>query len=336
MEEDSTSFCDLHGTSKTGDLAKVKAILSEGRADVDCKEWKSRTPVLLAAGQGHKDVVHLLTSNGADVSVVDDFGFNLLHSACQGGDVGLVKYVLSLHKHDINGKVLCGGTPLMLAAENGHRNVVELLVGQGANVSLHDNKGNNVLHCACRGGDVEVVKYVLAQNMVDINSRGRKRMTPVMMAARTGHRDVVALLVGKGANVLLRGAGKNTILHFACRGGDVEVVKYVLAQNIVDINSRGWKRMTPVMMAATKGYKEVVELLVTKGANVALLGRQGKNILHFACHGGSVELVKYLLSQNININSRMRNGRTPLMIAEISGHKDVVELLVSRGADRSF
>ncbi|XP_067667712.1 ankyrin repeat domain-containing protein 50-like [Haliotis asinina] len=267
-----TSFCDLHGASKTGDLGKVKDILSEGRADIDCKEWKSRTPVLLAAGQGHTDIVHLLVSNGASVSVVDDFGFNLLHSVCQGGDVALVKYVLSLHKHDINGKVLCGGTPLMLAAENGHRNVVELLVGQGANVSLHDNKGNNVLHFACRGGDVEVVKYILSENMVNIDSRGWKRMTPVMMAARTGHRDVVESLVRKGANVLLRGASKNTILHFACRGGDVEVVKYVLAQNMVDINSRGWKRMTPVMMAATKGYKDVVELLVRKGANVTLQG----------------------------------------------------------------
>ncbi|XP_067659906.1 putative ankyrin repeat protein RF_0381 [Haliotis asinina] len=335
--KDAPSFCDIHMASKVGDLAKVMVILSEGRVDIDCKEWKSRTPVLLAAGQGHKDVVHLLVSNGASVSVVDDFGINLLHSACQGGDVALVKYVLSLHKHDINGKVLCGGTSLMLAAENGHRNVVELLVGQGANVSLHDNKGNNVLHFACRGGDVEVVKYVLAQDMVDINSRGWKRMTPAMMAAQKGNREVLELLVNKGVKVSLMDKKGNNILHFACRKGHVEVVEHILSENMVDINSKNKQGMIPVFMAAEKGHKEVVELLFRSGGDMSLTSRGGSNVLHFACRGGNVDLVKFVLSHKMtDINSTGRRHLTPVLTAAAEGHKEVVELLVSEGAKVSL
>ncbi|XP_067653167.1 putative ankyrin repeat protein RF_0381 [Haliotis asinina] len=301
---------------------------------MNCIEWNSRTPAILAAGERHGDVVHLLVSKGANVSVVDDFGVNIFHSACQGGDVGLVKYILSLDKHDINGQVLCGATSVMLAAENGHRHVVEFLVGQGANVSLQDNSKNKILHFASRAGHVDVVKYVLSLPVVDINSRGWKDMTSAMMAAENGHKDVVELLFRNLANMSLKGLYGNTILHYASRAGHVDVVQYILSLSVVDINSRGRKDMTPVMMAVGKGHQEVVKLLVGQGASVSLQDNRGNNILHIACRGGHVEMVKYVLSQSMaDINSRGWKTFTPVMVAAGKGRKEVVEFLVSKGAD---
>ncbi|XP_067661828.1 ankyrin repeat domain-containing protein 50-like [Haliotis asinina] len=331
------SLCDLHTASKTGDLSRVKSLLSHGRADVNCQEWIGRTPVMWAAGEKHEEVVKLLVSKGANMSLLDRFDMNILHSACLGGDVEVVKYVLSQNMLDINGRVQCGRTAVMLAAENGHKDVVELLVGKGADMSLVDETDDNVLHCACRGGDVELVKYVLSQSNVDINSRGWIKRTPMMAAAERGHTEVVKLLVSRGADVSLVDTVGENVLHWACVGGHVQTVMYILSQSNVDINSSGWKKRTPMMAAAERGHTEVVKLLVSRGADVSLVDTVGENVLHWACVGGHVQTVMYILSQsNVDINSRGWKKRTPMMAAAERGHTEVVKLLVSRGADVSL
>ncbi|XP_046567998.1 serine/threonine-protein phosphatase 6 regulatory ankyrin repeat subunit A-like [Haliotis rubra] len=287
-----------------------------------------------AAGMGHRDVVELLVTKGAKLSLVDNLGVNILQAACLGGDVEVVKYVLSQDRVDINGRVRCGRTPVMLAAENGHFEVMELLVGKGANLSLVDKRGNNILHCACRRGDVEVVKYIVSKKMVDINSRERKNKTPLMVAGVWGHEAVVGLLVKQGANQALRDKRGNNILHLACQGGHVEVVKYIISLETVDVNCRGWRKTTPVMCAGQNGHKDVVELLVNNGANLLLRNSRKNNILHTACHGGHIEVLKYVLSRNtVDINSRGNDNKTPVMVAGRRGHRDVVELLVDQRAN---
>ncbi|XP_048238775.1 uncharacterized protein LOC124124966 isoform X6 [Haliotis rufescens] len=119
---------DLYYASRTGNLEKVKRILSQG-ADVNCR-WRSWTPVMWAAMIGHRDVVELLVSEGADVSLVDVNGYNILHWACIGGD--LVKYVLSLHVVDIDARNNYGQTAADVARDYGHTRVVDLLESRGA------------------------------------------------------------------------------------------------------------------------------------------------------------------------------------------------------------
>ncbi|XP_067661962.1 ankyrin repeat domain-containing protein 50-like [Haliotis asinina] len=290
-----------------------------------------------AAAERHRDVVQLLVTKGANMSLVDRFGINILHSACLGGDVEVVKYVLSQNTLDIDSREQCGRTAVMLAAENGHKDVVELLVDKGADLSLVDETADNVLHCACRGGDAGVVKYILSKNRVDIDRRGLHELTPITMARRCKHKEVVELLLSKRADGSLRYYNHINMLLSACRKGDMEVVKFILSQNIVDVDSRGpWKK-TPVMLAALYGYKEVVELLVEKGANLSLVNDRGRNILHVACLKGRLEVLKYTLSlSTVDINSRDVRQKTPVMTAAESGQKEVVELLVERGANLSL
>ncbi|XP_071116478.1 fibronectin type 3 and ankyrin repeat domains 1 protein-like [Haliotis cracherodii] len=90
-------------------------------------------------------------------------------------------------------------TPVMKAAYMGHRDVVKLLVSEGADVSLVDKYGDNTLHHACMGGDVEMVKYVLSLHVVDIDARNKSGLTAAIMARLWGHQPVVDLLVSRGA-----------------------------------------------------------------------------------------------------------------------------------------
>ncbi|XP_046558662.1 protein VAPYRIN-like [Haliotis rubra] len=79
---DARADADLYAACREGNLAEVKRILDTGRADVNCRDVDGRTPVMWAALWGHRDVVELLVSRGADVSLVDDDGNNTLHYAC--------------------------------------------------------------------------------------------------------------------------------------------------------------------------------------------------------------------------------------------------------------
>ncbi|XP_067652983.1 uncharacterized protein [Haliotis asinina] len=324
---------DFYDASMRGDLERVKRILAEGDVDINYRGQNSRTPVMEAAWKGHRDVVEFLVGRGADVSLVDRYGDNVLHFACRDGDLETVKLIVSMNVVDINSRGWNSMTPVMRAAWRGHRDVVKFLVGRGADVSLVDGYGNNVLHFVCRDGDLETVKLIMSMNVVDINSRGWNSMTPVMWAAGKGHRDVVKFLVDRGADVSLVNGGGDNVLHFACRGGDLETVKLIMSMNVVDINSRGWNSRTPVLEAARYRHWDVVQFLVGGGADVSLVDSNGNNALHFACISGDLETVKLIVSMNVvDINVRNNDGQTAADYARGWRHQRVVDLLVSRGA----
>ncbi|XP_046566060.1 probable palmitoyltransferase AKR2 [Haliotis rubra] len=213
------------------------------------------TPVMLAArGDILGGVFEILV--GKDVIcpflIIKDHN-NILHMACYGGQIAIVKRVLSLDIVDINSRGHIGSTCVMVAAANGHRKVFDLVMCKGGDASLVDKSGDNILHWVCRGGHVEMVKYVISLNIVDINSRGFNGRTPMMVAAANGHSKVFDLAMSKGGDASLADKNGDNMLHCVCRGGDVEMVKYVISLNIVDINSRGFIGRTPMMVAAANG-----------------------------------------------------------------------------------
>ncbi|XP_048250456.1 ankyrin repeat domain-containing protein 50-like [Haliotis rufescens] len=327
----------LHVACLGGHMDMVKYVLSQRVTDINSRGQYGRTPVMMAAEKGHRQVFDLLVREGADISLVDAVGDTILHVACLGGHVDKVKYVLSHQVADINGRGQYGRTPLMVAPEKGHRQVFDLLVREGADVLLVGVDRNNILHMACLGGHVDIVKYVLSQKDADMNGRVQYGWTPVMVAAVKGHRQVFDLLVTQGADVSLVGVDRNNILHMACHGGHVGMLKHVLSQKVADINSRGKYGWTPVMKAARKGHRQVFDILVGGGADVSLVDDNGSNILHVACLGGHIDMVKYVLSQKVAVvNRRRQYGRTPLMMAAEKGHRQVFDLLVREGADVSL
>ncbi|XP_046567776.1 fibronectin type 3 and ankyrin repeat domains protein 1-like [Haliotis rubra] len=94
------------------------------------------------------------------------------------------------------------------------------------------------IHTACKMGDLDRLSRILSKDLVDVNRRGEGGLTPAMITAQFGHRRMVDMLVSKGSALHLLADNKNNILHVACIGGHVDMVKYVLSMNVADINSR--------------------------------------------------------------------------------------------------
>ncbi|XP_067650403.1 putative ankyrin repeat protein RBE_0220 [Haliotis asinina] len=129
---------------------------------------------------------------------------------------------------DINRKRKDGRTPLMMAVIKRQRAVSNLLMQNGVNVAHGDDYGNNVLYFTCRSGQLDLVKYFLFESTVDINRNGKDGRTPLMMAVIKRQRTVSNLLMQNGANVAHGDDYGNNVLHFTCRGGQLDLVKYFL------------------------------------------------------------------------------------------------------------
>ena len=94
---------------------------------------------------------------------------------------------------------------------------------------------------------------------------------------------------------------------------------------------------TALMCAVFNGHKDVVRLLLGKGAqpNVregTTQGYTGCTPLHYAATFGHKEIAQMLLDAGANINRTDKDGRTPLKCATEKGHQDVGQLLLDRGA----
>ncbi|XP_071084982.1 ankyrin repeat, PH and SEC7 domain containing protein secG-like [Haliotis cracherodii] len=291
------------------------------------------TPAMWAARRGRREVIDLLEKKKADLELVDGFSYNILHWACHGGHVAMVKHIVSKNMVDINSKGQDGRTPVMCAARAGEKRMFELLVSKGDLPLGVDYDGNNILLLACFGGNVKIVEYIISHDAPNINCTGESGRTPLMAAAYKGHGHIFDLLVTKGADLTPVDDAGDNILHVACLGGDVDVVTRLLEQGKVDINSRGHYSRTPLMMAARRGEHDIFRLLVNKEADASPVDDDSNNILHLACKGGQLEIVKYILGNMmtdiVDINARNQRNETATMRA--TNGSEVRNLLVSRG-----
>ncbi|XP_048254583.1 transient receptor potential cation channel subfamily A member 1-like [Haliotis rufescens] len=245
----------------------VKRILSEGQLDVNSRDRRARTPVMAAACAGHGGVVNLLINKGSNVSLVDDHdrqGNNILHYTCAGGHVEMVQYVLSLNKVDINSRGHHRWTSVMVAARLGNREMFDLLISKGCDVS-NGYGCTNILHAACIGGHLEIVKYVISLDLVDINSRKGFGKTPLMVSALRGDKDVFDFVLSKGGNMSMVTKRGMNILHLVCQKGNLDMVKFILSKDLLEINVRTNEGVTATLIAKRKKNIELYDFLVSNG-----------------------------------------------------------------------
>ena len=84
-----------------------------------------------------------------------------------------------------------------------------------------------------------------------------------------------------------------------------------------------------VMDAVKDNYADIVSYLVSRGADVNEIDKDGNSLLTYACAYGYKDIVSYLIDKGANINHRTKEGRTPLMYAVSSSQNiELVEYLI--------
>ncbi|UKZ77558.1 hypothetical protein TrVFT333_005281 [Trichoderma virens FT-333] len=301
--------------------------------DLNYKNKDGRTPLLLAAGNGHGAVVKLLLTEGININCKDNNGQTPLSWAAGNGhkDVAdlLLKYGADLNRKDNNGR-----TPLSWAAGNGHKDVADLLLKYGAGLNGKDNYGWTPLSWAMNNGHIAAVELLLAQDGVDLNCTDNDGQTPLLWALENRHYATVELLLKKdGVDLNRKDNNGRTPLSWAAWRGYGAAIKLLLTQDSIDLGAKDRNGRTPLLQAVKYKNIKAVELLLKHGADPNGKDNNGWTPLLEAIKNNSDTAIKLLLKHGADLNGKDFNCRMLLSEAAAKGHDGIVALLLEHGAD---
>jgi ankyrin repeat protein len=87
-----------------------------------------------------------------------------------------------------------------------------------------------------------------------------------------------------------------TALHLVAKFDHLDACKYILENNLVDINMATLSGYTPLMLAASIAKLPLIQLLLTMGANPNLVSNSGKDIFYYAKNNPSIDVEQFLLT----------------------------------------
>jgi hypothetical protein len=150
------------------------------------------------------------------------------------------------------------------AAKAGNIEAVKQHLAAGSNIELRCTAcGGAVLGHAASGGHKEIVELLIAES-ADVNAKSDDGRTPLHFAATSGHKEIVDLLISKGANVNEEDVYGNTPLHYAAVGGSKEIIELLIAEG-ADVNANGFDGVTPLDVAELGKHPETTNLLRKHG-----------------------------------------------------------------------
>ncbi|WP_255324788.1 MULTISPECIES: ankyrin repeat domain-containing protein [unclassified Wolbachia] len=158
------------------------------------------------------------------------------------------------------------------------------------------------------------------------------RLTPLHYAVLSG-REMVELLIEKGANINMVSEDGPTLLHYAAAFSDKREVVELLIKEGANVDAVDDNGNTPLFSAALSGKREMVELLIEKRANVDAVNKVKNTPLHAAALSGKREVVELLIGEGAHIDAIDDNGNTPLSWAAEHSQKGVIESLLEKGAN---
>jgi uncharacterized protein len=274
--------------ANAGSIDTVRELAQHG-ADVNAAEPRGgQTALMWAAAEGHSDVVAGLIGIGAKVDAASRTGFTPLVFAAVKNDVPSINALLDAGANpDV--ALRSGARPLIVAMQYRHTAAALALIERGADLAVRDRGGNSMLHLAAQAGDKEVVRALLARG-ADPNARTAKasapaagggggggrgapagEQTPLMLAARTDHEEVMRALVAAGADPAIRAQDGSTLLMAAAAGSRLKTFTYAyeIDPHVDVVTTTG---NTPMHVAVAMNDRtqpevcEVIQFLADHGA----------------------------------------------------------------------
>ncbi|MFC1492720.1 ankyrin repeat domain-containing protein [candidate division KSB1 bacterium] len=188
------------------------------------------------------------------------------------------------------------------------------------------------IHTAVQEDNLERVRILLTENPEMINSKNDNGMTPMHLAARNVNKDMIELLISKGADVNTKDNNNVTPLHSLAFRGGIESVK-ILVENGADINAGMRDLSIPLHGAARGGQLDVVEYLLSRGSDVNAKTNRGWNALTMAVYANQKTVIDFLIDKGSELNIQGINNWTPLHWAVMNNENDIAEKLVNLNAD---
>jgi len=181
---------------------------------------------------------------------------------------------------------------------------------------------------AIKAGEFERVKAMVSEDPALIDAHSRSGESAILTAVYHRQKEIVNLLVARGAALSI---------FEACAAGEMEHVERLLGGDAdrSGINAHSPDGWTPLHLAAFFGHAKIVELLLSRDADVAARSRNpnGNTPLHAALVGNHKLVAGLLIGHGADVNAADANGWRPLHLAAANNNLDAIKALVAQGAD---
>ena len=153
---------EIHEAAKTGDLEKIKEILTKDPSRLEAQDKVGYTALNWAAMRAQWEVVRFLVENNANVQIFGIDGNTPLHCAANHGNVAIIGFLIKKGAI-VDKKNRWGNTPLHISSISGNRKVAKILIFQGAKVNALSNEGWTPLYYAQLSGHTEMAGQLKRQ-----------------------------------------------------------------------------------------------------------------------------------------------------------------------------
>ena len=247
-----------------------------------------------------------------------------IYDACESGDVDEVRRQILGSNVDLK----YDEDAILAACENGHTEVVRLLLEYGADARVSGIGFRTPFGEAIRNGHAEIVRLLIDDYGVEVDlglsAHGLSAIQPLIRATAAGHLEVVRVL-------LARGASPNTIndsgfeagasaLWLAIRFDRIEIARALIEAG-AEVDFKGPRGVTPLLKAVWSGRLAMARLLLDCSSSS----------IDWACDR-HVNSPRVQVPSTVDGGTVSLGGSTPLSLACLTGKVGLARLLLQRGA----
>lgn len=277
---------DLSTAISSGNVERTRELMAKSY-DVNCRSNKDgSTPLLTAALSRHGLIIKLLLENGANQGATDNDGNTALHLLSKNNGVPLTKGCIDLlfqYRPPFEANNRSKITPLMLACENGEKELADRLVQHGARIDACDQRKNTALHYAAKNTKSLEVVTLLIREGAQVNRKAKP------WGSRPLHH------VGSYCNDPIAAAIVERLLN---AGADREAKETMYSD-------------TPLLHAARHQNEACAAQLLKSSVDTAATDTDGYSALHIAVREGNLSMVNLLLEHGVNPCAKTRSvGKT--------------------------
>lgn len=324
---DPTTFAIFGGNP----VATVDYLIEKGN-DVNKRTHDSRTFIFWAASRGNLELMEYLVGKGARTDLKDSHGYSLTQfTAASGQNNPKIYDFLIENGADLKNEKDHDGRNVLLVAAPRVKNLdlIDYFISKGLSLNTTDNHGNGLFHLAAQGGNIEVLKALVARG-VSVDKNAKTNENAILFASIGGRGSsnglaVFQYLEGLGLGPNITSTDGVTPLHNLSRSADDLAIYQYFIDKGVNPNAVDKDGNTPLLNAASRNKLEVVNYLAEQTADINHANNEGHAALTLAVQNNSASVVAYLIAQGAQTN-----------ILDKKGNNLAYYLFETRGNPRDF
>ncbi|KAJ8710571.1 hypothetical protein PYW08_009086 [Mythimna loreyi] len=257
-------------------------------ATVDVKDRTGTTVLCAAVKSEWLQGVCIALGAGASITMKTD-GESPIHIAAQLGNTDILQEILTVAKYNstVDFRNEKGETALFKAIKHNQLEALKLLLQAGASIEVEISDKANVFHIAAKYGNKDVLEHLLEYNSnitAKLINRFDNTGPPLLYAVSNNHFICAELLICKGAQVNAFLQCHNpygdsltwtSLLHIAASRNYYDIADLIIKHDYETIHAVNSSGRTPLHEACSHGHREMIALLLRKGADLSAAGKAG-------------------------------------------------------------